>query len=169
MADSFKVKHSKLLHTSFEIGLLIKGIDGLLEIIGGFLLLYFNPGRLNKLMHFLTQNELSEDSKDIVANTLLSISSGFPIDAQSFSVFYLMTHGVVKCLIVFLLWRRKLWAYPFSIATLVLFIIYQIYRYILSPSYWLILLTLLDIIMIILTNLEYQRMKFSRTTEKHPG
>jgi uncharacterized membrane protein len=159
MADGFKERHGKLIHTGFTIGLVIKGIDGLLEIIGGVLLIYFNPGRLSRLIKFMTQGELLEDPNDIFANILLKISSSFSIDAFSFGIFYLISHGLVKCFIIYLLWRRKLWAYPFSLAVLVLFIFYQIYRYTLNASVWMILLTASDILMIILTWLEYQRVK----------
>ena len=149
----------KLIHVGFEIGLLFKGIDSVLEIIGGILLHLLNPSRLNKLTIILTQNELSEDPKDIIANALLALSSNFSIDAQSFGVFYLLTHGIIKCIIVLLLWQRKLWAYPFSIVVLVLFIVYQVYRFTITPSLWMIILTFFDLIMIILTYLEYKRMK----------
>jgi uncharacterized membrane protein len=157
--DKLNQKQRKLIHIGFEIGLLMKGIDGLLEIIGSILLKFIDPVRMNRLVHFFTQGELSEDPKDFVANTLIRLASSFSIDTQSFGVFYLMTHGIVKCIIILLLWRRKLWAYPVSVISLVLFIVYQIYRYTITPSIWLILLSIFDLIMILLTYLEYQRMK----------
>ncbi|WP_347460566.1 DUF2127 domain-containing protein [Clostridium sp. DMHC 10] len=40
-----------------------------------------------------------------------------------------------------------------------MFIIYQIYRYILNPSIGLLILTIFDVIMIILTFIEYRRIK----------
>lgn len=152
------VNSKDIVHISFEIGLMLKGINGLMEIIGGFLLLFLNPNRLNKLIIFLTQNELSEDPKDIVANFMMNISHSFSISAQHFGVFYLLSHGFIKLILIFLLWRKKLWAYPLSIMSLILFIAYQIYRYTISQSVFLILLTIFDIIMIILTFLEYKRM-----------
>ena len=63
-----KIIKKDIVHVSFEIGLLIKGIDGILEIAGGFLLLYLNPNRMVRLIAVLTQHELSEDPKDLVAN-----------------------------------------------------------------------------------------------------
>lgn len=138
---------------------MIKGIDGLLEIIGGFILLFLNPVRLNKLILFLTQHELSEDPKDMISNALVTIGHSFSISTQHFGVFYLMSHGVVKCILVLFLWRKKLLAYPLTIFSLVLFIAYQIYRYTISQSVFLIVLTVFDIIMIVLTFLEYKKIK----------
>lgn len=147
------------LHIGFEIGLLWKGIDSLFEIIGGVLLMFLNPDRLNRLIAFFTYHELSEDPRDKIANLLVSLGSSFSISTQSFGVFYLISHGIIKCLLIFFLWRTKLWAYPISILSLILFIAYQIYRYSISQSVFLIVLTILDMVMILLTYVEYRRMR----------
>ncbi|MBR0598452.1 DUF2127 domain-containing protein [Sinanaerobacter chloroacetimidivorans] len=154
-----KQKANEIIHVGFEIGLLLKGIHGLLEIIGSVFLLFLTPNRLNLLTRFLTKHELSEDPRDIVANYLLHVSGSFSISTQHFAVFYLMSHGVIKCILIHLLWKKKLWAYPLAILVLIIFIAYQIYRYTLTQSAFLILLSIFDIIMIALTYLEYKRIK----------
>lgn len=147
------------IHVGFEIGLFLKGMDGLLEIIGGVFLTFLNPERLSRLANFLTQRELSEDPNDRVANTLLTLAHSFSISTQQFGVLYLLSHGGIKLLLVLLLWRKKRWAYPLTILSLILFIAYQVYRYTFTQSPVLILLTLLDAAMIVLTYLEYQRIR----------
>jgi uncharacterized membrane protein len=122
---------------------------------------FLTPVRLNLLTRFLTRHELSEDPRDLVANFLLSLSGSFSISAQHFAVFYLMSHGIIKCILILLLWRRKLWAYPLTIVSLILFVAYQVYRYTLTQSVFLILLTAFDAAMIALTYLEYKRIKIS--------
>lgn len=149
----------KVVHISFEIGLLLKGIDGFLEILGGLLFTVLNPQRLNHLVYLLTQHELSEDPNDVVANFLVSLGHGFSISTQQFAKIYLISHGIIKLIFILLLWRKKLWAYPLSVLFLVFFIIYQIYRYTLLHSISMILLTLLDVAMIVLTYLEYKRIQ----------
>lgn len=151
-------KQRDIVHVGFEIGLLLKGIHGLAEIVGGVLLLFLTPSRLTSLIRFLTRRELLEDPRDKVANFLLNLSNSFSISTQHFFVFYLMSHGIIKCILILLLWRRKLWAYPLSIAILILFIAYQVYRYTLTQSVFLILLTIFDVVMIALTYLEYKRI-----------
>lgn len=151
----------KVIHVSFEIGLLLKGIDGLLEIIGGMLLTVLNPQRMSRVVYFLTQHELSEDPKDMVANFLVALAHSFSISTQQFAMVYLVSHGAIKLILILLLWRKKLWAYPLSILFLLIFIIYQIYRYTFTHSASMILLTLLDAVMIILTYLEYKRIQSS--------
>jgi len=152
-------KQKNIVHVSFEIALLLKGLNGLAEIIGGISLLFLSPGRLDWLTHFLTHHELTEDPRDVVANFLIHLSSGFSVGTQHFFVFYLMSHGIIKCFLIFMLWRKKLWAYPLSILVFILFIAYQVYRYTLTQSAFLIVLTIFDLVMIALTYLEYKRIQ----------
>lgn len=153
------IKKNNIVHKSFEIGIILKGIDGILEIIGGILLIFLSPSRVNKLTMLLTQHELSQDPQDVIANFLIKFSSNFSISTQYFGVFYLISHGAVKFILVMLLRRKKLWAYPLTIVSLILFIMYQIYRFSIDHSMGLMLLTIFDVIMIFLTFVEYKSMK----------
>lgn len=153
------------IHVSFELGLLIKGIDGLLEVAGGILMLFLSPGRLTRLVRMLTRHELAKDPQDLATNWLLHYSSGFSISMQYFGFFYLVSHGVIKCILMLLLWKGKLWAYPLAILSLALFIVYQMVRYSIHPSALLLLLSVFDAVMIVLTAIEYRRMCLSRREE----
>ena len=147
------------IYKGFEIGILLKCIDGILEIIGGILLVFLDPVTLNKLIVLLTQHELSEDPQDMIVSLMINFSSTFSVSTQYFGVYYLISHGLVKSILVILLWKREIWAYPLTIVSLTVFIVYQIYRYSINGSMWLIILTIFDILMIILTFVEYKRMK----------
>lgn len=68
-----------IVHISFEIGLLLKGIHGLMEIVGGALMIFLTPNRVSTLARFWTKHELLEDPRDLVANFLLNLSSSFSI------------------------------------------------------------------------------------------
>jgi uncharacterized membrane protein len=145
---------------------LIKGVGALFETVGAGLLLFLNPYRMSAIVRFLTQHELSDHPKDIIANLLLSFSHGFTVNTQYFGVFYLASHGIIKCVLVYLLWRKKLWAYPAAMAVLAIFAAYQIFRVAVHPSVFLFLLTVFDITMIALTAIEYKRIKAGENTEK---
>ncbi|HEY5556590.1 DUF2127 domain-containing protein [Acetobacterium sp.] len=153
------IKSKDVFHMGFEIGLILKGINGLLEIVGGLLLLFLNPDRMDKLIIILTQNELSKDPNDKVANTLISLGHSLSISPNHYGIYYLMTHGLIKCILIFLLWRKKIWAYPLTMVVLAIFITYQLYRYTISPSAFLIALSVFDSIMIVLIFLEYRKIK----------
>jgi uncharacterized membrane protein len=150
---------NSVLHISFEIGLLLKGLNSLLEIAGGFLLLYFNPDRLHRLILLLTQHRLTQDPRDVLVLFIIKITSGYSVSTQHFGFIYLESHGFVKILIILLLFRKYLWAYPLSIVFLALFIIYQLYRFTYDPSAWLVYLSIFDALMIFLTWKEYINIK----------
>ena len=50
-----------LLDQTFEVGIIVKGLDGVLEVIGGLLLLVVSPATIDRLVTSLTQHELSDD------------------------------------------------------------------------------------------------------------
>jgi uncharacterized membrane protein len=150
------------LDTTFNVALILKGLDGVLELIGGILLLVISPESLNHLAHRLTQHELSQDPNDFIAHHLLRLTANLH-HTQTFGAVYLLTHGLVKIVIVIGLLRREHWAYYVAFVFLGGFVIYQIYRMIYAPSAGLALLTLFDLFIIWLTWREYRRMRTQRS------
>src|SRR3954452_6665806 len=146
-----------LLDRTFEIGIILKGLDGLLELIGGALLVAVSPATINRIVGALTQHELSEDPRDVIAIHLLRVSHGLTGAAVGFAAVYLLLHGIVKVVLVLALLRNKVWAYPWTIAFLVAFIGYQLYRIALHPTPGLIALTIFDAVIVWLTWREYQK------------
>ena len=151
-----------LLDRTFEIGIILKGLDGLLELIGGALLLAVSPATINEIVGALTQHELSEDPRDFVASHLLRVSHGLTGPSVGFAAAYLLLHGIVKVVLVLALLRNKLWAYPWTIAFLVAFIGYQLYRIALHPTLGLVTLTIFDAVIVWLTWREYQKQRAER-------
>ena len=79
-----------------------------------------------------------------------------------FGAIYLLTHGAVKVVLVIALLLDKLWAYPWMIGFLTLFIGYQLYRIALHPTTGLIALTIFDAVILALTAREYRRQRQHR-------
>jgi uncharacterized membrane protein len=152
-------KKRSILHVGFEVAILLKGLHAALEMVGGVLLWFMDPATLSRWIRLLTQNELAEDPKDIIANLIVKAGASYSASSQHFGVYYLLSHGLVKAVIVFLLWRRKLWAYPLAVVVLVLFITYQVYRWSSTHSTFLIFLSVFDAIIIWLTVSEYARLR----------
>ena len=63
---------------------------------------------------------------------------------------------------------NKLWAYPWMIAILTLFIGYQLYRIALDPTIGLVALTLFDVTILILTWREYRVQRSRRLEPSSP-
>jgi uncharacterized membrane protein len=151
--------NERRIHQVFEISLLLKGAHALIECIGGLVLAFVSTGTITRLVNALTQEELVEDPNDFVATHLLSAAQSFNVSTQRFYAFYLLSHGVIKALLVIGLLRNKLWAYPFSLVVLGLFILYQLYRYSYTHGLGLIVLTVFDIFVIGLIWHEYRLVR----------
>jgi uncharacterized membrane protein len=143
----------------FEIGIIGKGLNGAAELLGGLLLLLVTPDRIRSFAAAVTQGELSEDPHDLVARYLLHTANGLTGNAVIFGAIYLLIHGAVKVVLVIALLLNKLWAYPWMIIVLLIFIGYQVYRIALQPSVGLILLTMFDAMIVALTWREYRRQR----------
>lgn len=149
-----------LLDRTFEVAIILKGLDGVLEVIGGLVLLVVTPATINRIVTALTQHELSQDPHDFIATRLLNTAHGLTRSAVLFGALYLLAHGVVKIVLVVALLRNKLWAYPWMIVFLLVFIVYQIYRMTLVPSAGLAALTAFDVFVVWLTYREYQKQRY---------
>lgn len=147
------------LDRTFYISLILKALDSALEIIGGVVLLVISPATIGHITKLLTQHELSTDPKDFVATHILHAAHEFTNGGRWFAAFYLLSHGVVKIVIIVALFKQKLWAYPWMMVVLGLFIIYQIYRMTYKFGFGLLFLTLFDVFVIGLTWLEYKKHK----------
>jgi uncharacterized membrane protein len=146
----------------FEVGIIGKGLNGAAELVGGLLLLFLSPDQIHRVVAALTQGELSEDPHDFVASHILHTANGLTGTAVLFGALYLLAHGIVKVVLVIALLLNKIWAYPWMIVVLLLFIGYQLYRIALNPTAGLIALTVFDLIIVALTWREYQQQRRHR-------
>ena len=152
-----RVINEKEIHQVFEVSIALKAVHGGLEVALGILL--FFPVTIRMLIYALTQSELIEDPNDYVARTVQHITPFLAPHSSTFAAYYLLSHGVIKLILAVLLFQKKLWAYPLTIASLIGFIAYQIYRYTFTHSLMLVVLTAFDILVIGLVWHEYQNLK----------
>lgn len=150
-------KKEKDIRLVFVVSLILKGLNAFLEIIGGILL--FFTGTVTTLLSLLINGELVEDPHDFIASHLQNLLPYFSGHSQLFFAFYLLIHGVIKIFLVVNLLRNKIWAYPTTIVVLGLFILYQLYRLSHGYSWFLVLLTVFDMLIIYLTWHEYKLVK----------
>ena len=161
-----KEKYYRLL---FVGGVTMKGIDGLVELVGGVLLSVVSTGQIVDFMRWLTRAELLEDPHDLVATTLLAAAQHVSVHAKIFYALYLAAHGVIKLLVVWALLTNRLWAYPLSMAVLGLFALYQVYRYFNTGSVVMIVLTVFDAVILWLIWHEYRVMRARIAARRNPA
>src|SRR5215831_17639224 len=138
----------------FRVSVWLKGLHAGLEIGGGVALLAMMPSLIIRVVALLTQDELAEDPRDLIANYLLNAANHLSVSGQHFMAFYLLSHGVTKIFLVGALLKDKLWAYPLAVIVFGTFIVYQLYRFTFTRSLRLIALSVFDLAVIWLIWLE---------------
>ncbi|MEA3077017.1 MAG: hypothetical protein QOF60_1925 [Actinomycetota bacterium] len=145
----------RLVDRTFGVAMVLKGLHGLIETIGGILLMVLPVSAIDNAAVRLTRVELSEDSHDFFAHNLLRLTADLQ-HTRTFGAIYLLSHGLVKVVLVIALLRRQRWAYPAMLAFLVAFIAYQCYRMTYAPSIGLVLLTVFDAFVVWIVWVEYR-------------
>ena len=151
------------LDKAFEVSLLLKGLDGLLETIGGVVFLFVHPEQVIRFAERLT----ARNPHSLFGRHLLTWAHGFTKGAAIFAALYLLSHGLVKLVLVVAILKEHLWAYPGLIIVTSLFVVYQLYHIIhVGPTFGYIFLTLFDVVVIYLTTVEYGKQK-ERFAKRH--
>lgn len=156
--------NERRIHQIFEISILVKGFDALIECIGGLVLAFVSTTSIANLVNAITQEDLIEYSKDFVSTHLLGLAYTFSVSTEHFYALYLLSHGLIKLFMVAALLRNKLWAYPVSLIVLGLFIVYQLYRFSYTHGFGLLILTVFDVVVMGLIWHEYRLLRDHRPT-----
>jgi uncharacterized membrane protein len=127
-APHTSARRRRALHRFFDVGVLFKGAEGLLEIVAGAWLA-FDPDVLHMVIFRLTAKELLHDPEDRIAGALRQFAEDIGTGRHTFATVYLVAHGVVKVVLAAGLLRNKRWAFPFGIVVLLAFAVYQMYRF----------------------------------------
>jgi uncharacterized membrane protein len=146
-------------HRLFEASLVLKGLLAGAETATGLGLLLVPNSGIKEVADWLTRNELAQDPSDWMARTIEAAMGMFSIETQHFYALYLLSHGALKLAMVLLLARGIRWAYPAAMLLLAGFILYQLDHWRMTRSPVLLLLSVLDAVMIVLTWHEYRTLR----------
>lgn len=156
-----QVQNERVTYQLFRLSILGKGLVSALEIIGGLLVFFIPPSAILAIADFLTHDELTEVHHDFLALYIQHAAQNL-VSSTTFVAFYLLSRGLVKLALIIALLLNKIWAYPWSIAVLGLFILYQAYQMIVDFSSLILLLTIFDLIVIYFIWKEYEIVKARR-------
>ena len=134
------------------------------EVLGGISLFFLTPSRLNSAIGWIVKvkGNIDQDSQSVIMNMLINFGNNFTVSTQYLLAIYLLSYGLIKLVTLALLWKKVLWAYPLSIVVFVGFIIYQMREFLTTHSFFMIFVTVVDVIMIVLTILEYRNIKSAK-------
>lgn len=155
-----------VLHRVFKISIIIKGIDGVLDVITGLFLLFSASNFILKIIPFLVRKELVEDPQDIIANYFLAVSQNILPSTKLFIIIYLIIHGLIKIGLALALSVKSFQVYKIAQIVLITFICYQIYRFSHTHSSILLITTLMDIVIAFLIQGEAKNLSRVERAEK---
>ncbi|MGE5200449.1 MAG: DUF2127 domain-containing protein [Acidobacteriota bacterium] len=156
MPKTSKDSAHKTLDRFFYVSIWLKGLHAAFEIVGGIALFFTSPEFILRVVALMTQDELANDPNDFVASTLLHAAENISVAGERFAAAYLLSHGVMKIVLVMGLLRNRRWAYPAALAVFGGFILYQIYRFSFTHSLGLVALTVFDLAVMWLIWREYR-------------
>ncbi|HLO20899.1 MAG TPA: DUF2127 domain-containing protein [Sphingomicrobium sp.] len=149
----------KRIHQVFAISVSLKGLHAIMEMVGGMALYLTSAATILDWIDRFTADEISRDPNDWIATHLIKFGQTFSVAEHDFFAFYLLSHGIVKIVLVYGLLKEKMWAYPASFVVFGAFIAYQLYRYSFTHELALILLSIFDIFVIALAVHEYRLLR----------
>ena len=154
-----KFVHKISEHKLFQSLIYIKGIFGIFEALTGIVLLFMNSRSMTRFVQWLFGEELLRDPTDPLGNFFMNLAQTLYLKIHIFFGIYLIVHGIVHIAVVLSLVHKKRWAFPIAGIILAIFIFYQIYHLVKSFSVIMLVLTILDIMILSLLKIEFDRIK----------
>lgn len=144
----------------YTVGIIIKGFDGLLEVVAGMAILV-SPQLVHAALTALA-GELGEYNAHVwqfVAEYIARVDSDLVRSGATFLITFLLVHGLVKLALVYCLFKEIIRAYPVALMVLLLFLLYQIYVLVVQPTIGMVVFTVLDAAIIWLVWGEYRDLR----------
>ncbi len=141
----------------FDLALVLKIVNGALEMLGAFLILVVPPMFIVRIIEIATAGELANDPDDFVATHLRSAAQTFAVHTHFLIAIYLILHGAIKIALVLGIFAKKRIAYPLFMLALGIFGSYEAYLGITRHENLLGVLAVFDCMLLVLTLYEYRR------------
>lgn len=154
------------IHRLFEVGVILKGLHALLELITGGVTLAIGPVAMSDLFFALAQREWIGGARISVVNFLVRLAEQSLRGGQEFVGIYLLAVGVMNMGLVIGLLVGARWSYPAALAAIVILMAYQLYRYTHTHAVALLVLTLYDCVVWWLVWNEYRVVRSKTSTQR---
>ena len=147
---------SKTTDILFRIGMIVKGVDSLFEVVGGILLMM--PTKLARYIFVISQHEAFRHHMAL-SGKLDRISDSVLMHPSVTEAVYLMVHGLAKVILIAAIVAHKRWGYVGFIAVLLLFSVIELVRALTAHEVVTGVFGLFDVCVVVLIYKEY-RAKF---------
>ena len=125
---SMPISKRQAVHWMFDVAIAIKALDGLLEIVAGYVLI-FKPGWIGPAVAAWAVTFLIHHPFAPFAASIARWGDGLTLSTEHFASTYLVAHGAAKVFIAWGLVREKPWAFPVGLSVFGLLLVYQLYRF----------------------------------------
>lgn len=150
----------------FKIAVILKGIDGGVQLLGGLLLIVIPPAAITGLANAVITRDLLGDPNGTLAQHLQTAASNFAGGGEGgtrlFAIIYLLAHGVIKLGLMWALLRKIMIAFPIGVVVLTGFVVYEVWRAVHTHSIALPIFAALDAVIIVLVLREYLKLRRER-------
>ena len=145
----------KYWHGFFELGIFVKSITGLVEILSGTLLLSVGPNVLHNILMRLAGGEAGEVPQDFFFVYSSQYIQHLTTATKNFAGIYILAHGLLNLILIIGLIKQKTQAYLIAVGVLISFMLYQIFRIAQNHSLILTVLTVFDVFFVYVIWHEY--------------
>ncbi|MEA9986708.1 DUF2127 domain-containing protein [Subtercola sp. RTI3] len=153
-------RRRSILDRFYFLAVIVKGVDGAVELLAG-LLLWLAPAAVHGLLAGIVNeaNEGHTAAHLFIASNIGHLDSQLAHQNSTFLTAFLIVHGVVKIALVYCLLKRFHRAYPWALSVLTVFLAYQVYALVTTPTLSMAIFTALDVVIIYLVWREYRELK----------
>jgi uncharacterized membrane protein len=146
-----------LFHKIFQLGLILKGINAIVELGSSLLLFLFPLQKLRGIVAGISRLAGGPWLRREWPIIFYRLERWIAPDTKTFFSWFFLSHGAVKAFIVVCLFCGWRWAYPLGISVFSAFIAYQVFEIAKGQhSLLYLVLTILDIFVIYLTTNEWR-------------
>lgn len=161
-------KNTSTSHFAFMVAVVLKGLNGLIEILFGILVALTGPDKLYAFVLQFTTPELEVHPGNKFVIAIQNGAANLAHISGALAIFYLLAHGIVKLAIAYNLLRDRRWVFLPACLILGAFVLFLGYRAAEHHSLGALALALLDLITLALVANEWRTILGSKPVPTHP-
>lgn len=162
------VTEEKRIYQFFFGSVLLKGAISFAEIVAGILFFFITPQEVIDFILSISKIILPGPLQSLAESIMTSVGHELMIVSASIIGLYLLTRGLIKFLLIWAMLKNILWAYPWSLVVLGLFVLSQLYQIAMTQSLLIIGVTLFDLVVMYFIWREYKIVE-AHQKHKHRG
>lgn len=158
--QQIQVKDKDVFSTVFRLAMWWKILYGVYKVVLGLVLIKWVAIDPANLFYQLMSTEMIEDPNDLFVRIASPIIEHVTTGTTMFVALYLIFWGIVDDIFLSInILRDKLWAFPFTLTLIALFIPYELYRVFHTHSLILVGIIIFDIAIFTIVANEYKKLK----------